>query len=429
MRLAASVMVLIALAIGCAAAPDTAHAAADWPHWRGPDSTGAVPDADPVASFNPDTGENVKWSTAMPGPSAATPAVVGDWVFAPAGDEENFRLLACGIDRTTGEIKWTDDVGEARKSRARSRENNHAACSPVADDTRAYFLFGSGDLAAYTHAGHKQWHINLSEKYGKIEILWGYASSPLLLDGKLYVQVLRRKPNSLLICIDPANGKVLWTHERPTQARAESLESYASPIAATLDGKKQIVIYGGDALTGHDPATGQELWRFNKDLNPKDSPMFRVISGPTQGHNGMIYFTSPRGHDLLALTVKDNKPELKWYVQDVDADVPCPVYADGHIYQLSGAKKTMHKIDAASGETVWSQRLDTSSYLRCTPTVAGGRVYLIDAQGTLMVLSAGDTFKQLAKIDLGGYPARATIAVADDDLFIRTGDRLICAGK
>ena len=83
-------------------------------------------------------------------------------------------------------------------------------------------------MIAVTHSGEKKWHINLTQKYGKIEILWGYSSSPLLLDGKLYVMVLRRKP-SFLLCIDPATGDILWKQDRPTTAQGESPESYASP--------------------------------------------------------------------------------------------------------------------------------------------------------------------------------------------------------
>lgn len=427
-----SALALAAALIACSSADPTTTQAADdtnaWPQWRGPDGTGAAPDADPVTAFNLDTGENVKWTADLPGPSAGTPAVVGDRVFVAAGTTDTQRMLAMGLDRKTGKILWKDDVGPTRKSRQRGRENNHAECSAAADDKHVYFIFGSGDLIAYTHDGEKAWHINIAEKYGSIEILWGYGSSPLLMDGKLYIMSLRRKP-SFLLCVDPANGEILWKQDRPTDAQGESPESYASPIAATIDGKQQVVVYGGDCLTGHDPQTGEELWRFTDGINPQNNKMFRVIAGPTQGLDGVIYFTTPRGEDLFAVQVENNTPKLKYYVKDVRADVPCPVYANGDLFVLSGAKKTIYKFDAETGEEIWKKRLDTPGYFRCTPTVAGDHVYLITGDGELFVLSAGDEFKQAFHADLGGYPTRATIAVAGDDLFIRTGDRLICAGR
>jgi outer membrane protein assembly factor BamB len=416
----------LALLIGCAS---PTQADTDWPQFRGPDGTGAAPDANTVTAFNPDTGHNVKWQTDMPGPTAGTPAIVGDVVFTTAGTTDTNRLVAMALSRKTGEILWQHDVAEARQSRSRSRENNHAVCSPAADDQHAYFLFGSGDMLAVTHDGQKKWHINLTEKYGKIEILWGYSSSPLLHDGKLYVMVLRRQP-SFLLCIDPATGDILWKQDRPTQAQGESPESYASPIAVTLDGKTQIVCYGGDALTGHDPDTGEERWRFTQDINPTNNKMFRVISGPTQGLNGLIYFTTPRGDDLFAVEVKNNQPKLKWMAEDVDADVPCPVYTDDALYVLSGAKKQLYKFNPDTGEKLAHHRIDTPGYFRCGPTFANGHIYLVNGDGELYIFKdAGDTFTKASHTRLGGYPTRATIAVAGNDLFIRTGNRLIRAGK
>ena len=410
------------------AAATPSYASSDWPQFRGADGTGAVPDADTVSSIDLKTAENIKWIAPMPGTTAGTPAIVGDYVFTTAGTVRKNRLVAYGFERKTGKLVWQHDVADARKSRQRSRENNHAVCSPAADASQAYFLFGSGDLLAVTHEGEKKWHINLTEKYGKIEILWGYASSPLLLDGKLYIMVLRRKP-SFLLCIDPATGDILWKQDRPTTAQGESPESYASPIAATIDGKSQVVCYGGDALTGHDATTGEELWRFTEDINPQNNKMFRVISGPTQGLNGLIYFTTPRGDDLFAVEVKDNKPKLKWMARKVNADVPCPVYTKDALYVLSGAKKKLFKFNPETGEKLGETRIDTPGYFRCGPTFANGKLYLIDGDGELFIYDAGDELKQISHTSLGGYPTRATIAVAGDDLFIRTGDKLIRAGK
>lgn len=424
MRLYALLAMLLTV-LGCASPTQ-----ADWPNWRGPEGTGVAPDTKTVDSFDLKTGKNIRWATEMPGSTAATPIVVGDRVFSPAGDMDKMRLYACGLDRKTGKLLWKHDIAPARKSRSVARENHHAECTPVADDKHVYFIFGTGDLIAYTHDGQKKWHINLSKQFGKIEILWGYGSSLLMADGKLYVQVLRRKPDSFLLCVDPSNGQVLWKNVRPTQALGESLEAYTSPIACTIDGKTQIVLYGGDALTGHDAKTGKELWRFTEDLNPNKDKMFRVISGPTQGLNGMIYFTSPRGRDLLAVEVKNNTPKLKWFKKKVDADVPCPVYYKGNVFVLSGGEKELFKFNAETGDKIWSKRLDTSTFIRCTPTIAGGNLYLIDGQGQASVINAlSNQFELKSKADLGGYPARACIAASGDALYIRTGTHLICAGK
>ena len=99
------------------------------------------------------------------------------------------------------------------------------------------------------------------------------------MDGKLYVMVLRRKP-SFLLCIDPATGDILWKRDRPTDAEGESPESYASPIAATIDGKSQVVCYGGDAQPAMMPRPVKNS--VTQDINPTNNKCSRDLR-PTQG--------------------------------------------------------------------------------------------------------------------------------------------------
>ena len=63
------------------------------------------------------------------------------------------------------------------------------------------------------------------------------------------------------MAIDASTGKDIWRIVRPTEARDETKEAYTTPIPITNDGKTEIALLGGDAVTGHDPETGKELWR------------------------------------------------------------------------------------------------------------------------------------------------------------------------
>ena len=109
--------IMACLLIGCTS-PTQDDATTDWPQFRGADGTGAVPDADTVASLDLKTGENIKWSTEMPGSTAGTPAIVGDYVFTTAGTADTNRLVAMGLRRASGEVLWQHDIGEARQSKS-----------------------------------------------------------------------------------------------------------------------------------------------------------------------------------------------------------------------------------------------------------------------------------------------------------------------
>jgi outer membrane protein assembly factor BamB len=99
-----------------------------------------------------------------------------------------------------------------------------ASPSPVTDGKAVYALFGTGDLAAFDFEGNPLWKRSLAADYGRFAMMWIYGSSPLLLDGKLYLQILQRSPapadypgvagsggdrESFLLALNAADGKVL----------------------------------------------------------------------------------------------------------------------------------------------------------------------------------------------------------------------------
>ena len=250
--------------------------AADWANWRGPNHDGSTrADGLPI-DF--DQEKHVKWAADMPGPGAATPAVLGDRVFVSSIDAEKQSLVAFCLDRKTGEERWSHqiDLGyqpEGTDSRTvLHRRSNYASPSPTTDGERVVFFYGIGDLVAFDLDGEYLWSRNLQEDYGDFAFQWTFAASPTLWEGKLYLPILQRDEPangrgeagnpSVLLAMDPATGETLFRHERPSDARMESLESYATAIPYQgEDGRKELLVVGGDVITGHDPETGRELWR------------------------------------------------------------------------------------------------------------------------------------------------------------------------
>ena len=418
-----------------------AHAE-NWPQWRGPAFNGSSPEKNLPETW---TKETVKWSAPLPGPSGATPAVWGDHIFVTSPDAQKNLVLFC-LDRKDGKVRWQKQLstGDINKGKG-----NMASPSPVTDGKTVFALYGTGDLAALDFDGNIKWQRNLGADYGRFAIMWTYGSSPLLFDGRLYIQVLQRTPapgdypgmaggdparESYLLALDPATGKTLWKTARPTDAKMESSESYASPIPATCaDGKAQLLLVGGNCLTGHDPATGAELWR-GYGLNPKDGEWMRIVPSAVSA-GGLAIAAGPKKEPLLAFRT-DGKGDitttgLAWKNDDRSApDVCTPAVYDGKLFVLNGDAKTLICLDPKTGEKKWEGKLDTKMVIRSSPTVADGKVYIIDEKGTVFVCSAGDEFKVLATIPMGDAEGtRATIAVSDGQLFIRTTQAVYCVGK
>ncbi len=398
----------------------------DWPQWRGPGFDGASEVAGLPSEWS--ATENVAWRTELLGPSAATPIVWGDRIFLTALESETQNLLALALDRATGEIVWGHECGNGvlPSPRSRGRENTLAACSPVTDGEVVCFLFGSGDLVAFDFAGATLWTRNLVQEYGRFAIQWGYAASPLFFGGKLYVSVVHRAA-SYLLAVDPKTGKNLWKHAREDAARAESQEAYTTPIPFDNQGRWEILVLGGDCLTAHDPETGEETWRWS-GLNPRKRGNFRTVSTTVVGEDGMIFVTSPQHNPMHALRVDGDEVAKVWERGSPTPDATTPLYYRGRLYAVDGRRGRMVCIEPATGKAVWVAELDLPSFVRASPTGADGKIYVMDAEGNVVVLAAGDEFRELARVALDSYPSRSTIVADDGQLLIRTAEHLYCIG-
>src|SRR6185295_15549638 len=164
--------------------------------------------------------------------------------------------------------------------------------------------------------------------YGRFGFNYGYASSPLLHEASLYVQVLhgmRTDDPSYVLRLDAATGKTLWRVLRPTRAIYESPDAYTTPALLRYGSTTEIVITGGDVATGHDPGTGKELWRA-EGLNPTNDPIHRIVASPIV--SGDMIYTPSRERPMLALRAGGRgdvtKSHLAWSFEN-GPDVPTPV--------------------------------------------------------------------------------------------------------
>lgn len=415
--------------------------AGHWPQWRGPEFNGSSPEKGLPSEW---TKEEAVWSVAMPGPSAATPIIWGDLVFLSTPDNATRSLHALCLDRKTGKILWDKTVGEGLIRR--DDRSNFAAPSPVADADKVIFFYSNGTMVAFDHQGRELWRRDITQDYGDFAFLWTFSSSPMLHDGKLYLQVLQRDvpvngrgrrdgPNeSYLLALDPASGKTLWRQTRPSEAVAESREAFSSPIPFEYEGRREILIAGGDCLTGHDPKNGRELWRWGT-WNPRKIGHWRLVPSPVTG-DGVILVCAPKGSPIYAIKaggqgVLDDSA-IAWRTdqqRDVSSDVPTPLFYEGDFFVLSDVRKNLSRVDPDHGKVKWTLELPGPK-LEASPTGADGKIYLMNFRGDVFVVDAaeGKLLKTIPMGEPGDDMIRSTIAVADGQLFIRTNKKIFCIG-
>lgn len=410
---------------------------ANWPQWRGPESNGAAPEARDLPVIWSDS-QNILWRTKLPSWSAATPAVWQDWIFVTSaeegsprlrsdipGDSTHDKIFLIAIDRKNGSIRWQRQIDSGNRL---FRKQNSASPSPVTDGNRVWIMTGNGKLACFTLDGKEVWKRDIQAEYGKFGLNHGYASSPLLYGERLYVQVLHgmlTHDPSYVFAVDKNTGKTLWKVDRPTDARMESPDNYATPQMARAAGKLQLVISGADYVTGHDPDTGKELWRIG-GFNPTNNPANRTIaSSLVIGEN--VFTPSMRGRPFIAFHAGGSgnitgKSEL--WTNNLGADVPTPTTDGKYIYVL-GDSGIMNCIEAATGSVAYQgKRIENGTY-SASPLLADGKIYCISEDGTTTVVKAGPAFEIMGVNKLDSLTLASPVAV-DNQIFIRTADYLYC---
>ncbi len=394
--------------------------AEDWPNWRGPNRDGRSTESVPVAW---DTETNVAWKLEMPEWSGSTPVIWGDRIFLNVADGENLELWC--LDREARPL-WKRFLSAGNH---RERKQNMSSPSPVTDGQHVWVMTGTGVIRAFDFDGQELWMRSIQADYGPFGLNWGYASSPLLHDGALYVQVLhgmRTDDPSYILRIAAATGETVWRVERPTEAIRESPDSYTTPTLVEYQGTTEVVVTGGDAVTGHDPQTGRELWRAD-GLNPTRNTMYRLVASPIVTND--IIIAPSRVRPLLALRAGGSGDVLESHViwrADNGPDVPTPV-TDGTYLYIVNDQGIVFVHEVQTGELVYGrQRLRPGTY-SASPVIADGKIYVTNERGLTSVFSAGPEFEILSENPLNDY-VLSSPAISDGQIFIRTAQYLYAIG-
>src|SRR5262249_2287944 len=163
-------------------------------------------------------------------------------------------------------------------------------------------------------------------------------------------------------------------------AHLESRESFATPIPFEHNGRKEILLSGADLLTGHDAATGKELWRWGTWDPGFQHPSLRLIPSPVAG-GGVVLGCGPKRLPGFAVKAGGSgdvsQSGTAWSSEargPVTTDVPTPLFYRRKFYVLSDVQKNLSCLDAADGKVLWTAALPGFTMCWGSPTGADGKI-------------------------------------------------------
>lgn len=406
---------------------DDSLQADNWPAWRGPTLNGVAATGEYPTSWS--STENIAWKVKLDGRGASTPIVWDDNIMLTMGRDGKNVLVS--YDRS-GKLNWDLEVGTEEAGKHKKASGSNPSC--VTDGKLVFAYFKSGDLVAADLKGNLKWHHNVQKMYGEDTLWWDLGTSPILTRDHVIITVMQTGP-SYLAAFDKESGKAAWKVDRNLEAPEEAAQAYSTPVVETIDGKERIYVLGADHVTGHDAATGSELWRVG-GLNPTQHQYFRSISGPVVAGN-MLIAPYARGGSVTGIRLGGRgdvtKSHVAWTAQDVGSDVPTPTFLGDRIFicRDSGRSKgSLTTLNLKTGEIIDEVLLEKNRHgFSSSPTLAGTHLYVTREDGTTFVVDVSGQAEVIATNSLNDEFTVATPVLVDGRILIRTYEHLYCIGR
>jgi outer membrane protein assembly factor BamB len=415
--------VAVASALPATPAPAAATAAAvasdeetakNWPRFRGPGGLGISNESGFVTTWNAKSGKNILWKSAVPLTGNNSPILWGDRIFMSGADDQK-RQVYC-FDAAAGKLLWQQDVPVTTQGAGKVKVSNDtgmAASTMATDGHGVYAMFPNGDAVGFDFTGKQLW----LRGFGMPKNEYGHASSLLTYKNLLLIQFDQGEPSaklSKLMALEGASGKTVWETPRPAP------NCWATPIVIHAGGRDQIITSGDPFAIAYDPADGKEIWRakcLRQDIGP--SPVFAAGLVFVASEFPCLSAIKPDGAGDVTAT------HIVWKGEDGLPDTCSPLATDQYVVLLS-TPGTVTCYDVKQGKKYWEKDFD--SEFRASPTMAGGRVYLIGAEGKAWVIELGNEgCKEVGTAELGENCVASPLFHAGR-MYLRGKDHLYCIG-
>jgi outer membrane protein assembly factor BamB len=365
--------------------------AQDWTQWRGPTRDGTIA-ANALPNAWPSTVTRA-WRVDV-GEGYSSPVVAGGKVFVHSRRDP--EELVTAVDLQTGKVLWQQKYQAAfAKNQYAVRMAKGPNSTPLVAGETVFTLGMTGILSAWRITdGTLLWRKDYSASVDTSKLFCGTAISPLLEQGAVIVQVGSDVHGGRILALDPSTGNERWSWTGPGPG-------YASPVAITANGVRQIVGLTNRSIVGVDAKSGASLWSIDfpdewheNIITPLWTGTHLIVSGVRQGTHA------------YALSNANGKWQASqaWKNTDVTMYMSAPVITEGTLYGFSNKRKgQLVALDVATGSVRWSTEGREGEH--ASILVAPAHVLFLTNGGDLIV----------ARKNAKGFSEERRIEVADGE--------------
>ena len=441
-----SILLLVAL-LAPVTAQDDASGAGNWPSFRGPNASGVAEGHAAPTRWNAETLENVKWKTPIPGLGHSSPVVWGNRIFVtsavsgqekpllkvglygditPVNDDTAHRWMVYCLEKETGRIVWERVAHSGVPRIKRHPKSTHANSTPAVDGKHVVAFFGSEGLYCYGMNGKLLWKKDLglldSGFYAVPAAQWGFASSPVIYEGRIFLQCDVQK-DSFIATFDIEDGREVW------RAPRADVPTWSTPTIHGTAERLQLIANGYKHIGGYDVRTGRELWKLTGGGDiPVPTPVIAYdLAFITNAHGRMapIYAVRLSAAGDISLQGEERSNNfIAWSQVREGSYMQTPLVYGQYLYNCRD-NGVLSCYEARSGNRIYQVRLgDGRTGFTASSVAADGKLYYTSEDGDVYVVKAGPQYELLAQNRMGEV-CMATPAISQGMLLVRTQGHLV----
>lgn len=439
------VFTLLISVISIGVADDTSSP--NWTQFRGHEASGVAEGWTLPRSWNVEDGTNVLWRTKIPGMGHACPVVSDAAVYiltadsrersqdlkvglygdiAPAKEDFPFTWTLYCLFAGDGRVCWKRDLHTGVPLIKRHTKASHANSTPATDGNHVVVQLGSEGLYCLNRCGDLLWQKDfgvLDSGYFQVkQAQWGFASSPIIWRGRVYVQC-DVQDDSFIACLDVRTGDEYWRISR------DDVPTWSTPTIHSFGKRNLLVANGFKHAAGYDALTGDEVWSIGEGGDiPVPTPIVahnRIYLSSAHGGKAPLTAVQPSAQGRLNRPAEAGDHEmLSWHHAREATYMQTPIVYRGLLYACRDSG-VLTVFDAVTGEKKYRQRLGSGTGFTASPVAGDGKLYFTSEQGDVYVLAAGPEYRLLAKNTMG-ETCMATPALSRGRLLVRGRDTVFC---
>jgi outer membrane protein assembly factor BamB len=390
----------------------------DWSQWRGPSRDGVIPAAVIPKQWPKSTKRD--WHVDV-GEGYSSPVVSGGRAFLHSRRDPEEIVTA--IDIATGKVVWQQKyIASFTKNQYATQMAKGPNSTPLIVGSRLFTLGVTGVLTAWNIAdGSVAWRQDYSSSIDTSKLFCGTAMSPMLEGGALIVQVGSDVHGGRILALDPATGKERWSSKGLGPG-------YASPVAATIDGVRQIITMTNGSIIGVDAGTGSPLWSIpfpdewhENIVTPIWTGSSLIVSGTRQGTHAYAIARATGATGAAGAW----QTRQRWKNAEVTMYTVSPVFADGIIYGMSNKRRGQFvAMDVETGTVKWATNGRDGNHASIQQT-AQHLLLLTDGGVLIVARRTPESFVEERRYELGKSATWAQPVLLPDGMLVREATGIV----